>query len=149
MGVPVRPVHPLAIAALTRLSGAWPRRLSFPDVLDAAGGGESDADNLCEILLGCYSAGIIEAHLHAPHFAAEAGERPLASGLARLQLREENVGVNVNHTLVQIPDETTLRLMQLLDGTRDRQALVRELGIPEEDVDRHLRQIAGMALLLE
>src|SRR5207244_896502 len=118
------------------------------ELLDACGASESDADNLCEILLGCYSAGLVEAHLYAPHFAAEAGVRPLASPLARMQLREENVAVNLNHTLVQIPDETALRLMQLLDGTRDRSALAAELGMTEEDVNQCLQQIAGMALLL-
>jgi SAM-dependent methyltransferase len=148
VGVPVRPVHPLASAALLRLSEAWPRRLGFTELLTACGAGEPDADNLCEILLGCYSAGIIEAHLYAPHYAAEAGVRPVASPLARLQFREENVAVNLNHTLVQIPEETTLRLMLLLDGTRDRPALAQELGITEEELEHRLRQIAGMALLL-
>ena len=49
-----------------------------------------------------------------------------------MQFREENVAVNLCHTLVQIPDETALRLVQLLDGTRDRPALARELEITEE-----------------
>jgi Predicted methyltransferase regulatory domain len=149
VGVPVRPVHPLASAALTRLAAAWPRRLSFTELLEACGAGESEADNLSEILLGCYSAGIIEAHLYAPRFAAEAGVRPVASPLSRLQFGEENVAVNLCHTLVQIPDESSLRLVQLLDGTRDRTALANELGITEEDLAKHLQQIAGMALLLE
>jgi SAM-dependent methyltransferase len=147
-GVPIKPVHPLASAALERLSKSFPRRMSFPQLLGACGRGEDDAANLCQILLGCYSAGIIDAHMYEPHFASEPGERPVMSPLARLQFAEENVAVNLCHTLVRIPDETCLRMTQLLDGSRDRAALAGELGMAEEKVGELLEELAALALLV-
>jgi SAM-dependent methyltransferase len=146
-GIPIKPVHPLAVAALQGLSASWPRRLSFSQLLDGCGCGEENADNLCQILLGCYSAGIIDAHLDAPQFAVEAGERPVLSPLARMQFAEEDTAVNLCHTLVRIPEEPCLRMTQLLDGSRDRAELAREMGISEEKVSEYLGRLAGLALL--
>jgi hypothetical protein len=69
--------------------------------------------------------------------------------LAKAQsLAEENVAVNLCHTLVRIPDETCLRMTQLLDGSRDRAALAKELGTTEEKVGDLLRELASVALLV-
>ena len=89
---------------------------------------ERDAAALAEILLYCYAAGLIELHAHAPRFAETAGERPEASALARLQARENPWVTTLCHGRVRLDDEVGRRLVELLDGTRDRAALARELG---------------------
>ena len=105
VGVPVRPVHPLATAALTRLSGAWPRRLSFTELLDACGAGETTPTTSAKF---CWAATrpasskrISMRRISPPNRAI----RPIQPARAHA-VREENVAVNLYHTLVQIPDET-------------------------------------------
>lgn len=147
-GVPVKPVHPLALAALERLTSFWPKRVSFPELLAACGAGEEKTADLCQILMGCYSAGIIDAHMDAPHFVRNAGERPVLSPLARLQLADDEITPNLCHALVRIPDEKCRHMAQLLDGSRDRATLARELNITEETVENYLTELGGMALML-
>jgi hypothetical protein len=65
-----------------------------------------------------------------------------------MQFAEEDTAVNLCHTLVRIPEEPCLRMTQLLDGSRDRAALAREMGISEEKVCEYLGRLAGLALLL-
>jgi SAM-dependent methyltransferase len=146
-GVPVKPVHPLAIAALEHLRAFWPRRMSFADLL-AACGPEAPAADLCQILMGCFSAGILDAHMDAPHFVLEPGDRPVISPLARLHLADDEITANVCHALVRVADPACRRMAQLLDGSRDRAALARETGISEDEADQFLKQLAGLALLV-
>jgi hypothetical protein len=66
---------------------------------------------------------------------------------------------NLRHGSVRIEDELGRRLVELLDGRRDRAALVAELrafgtasGTPvpddlEDGLERSLRGLAGLALL--
>ena len=46
-----------------------------------------------------------------------------------------------------MPDELGRRLITLLDGTRDRAALVRELGRPPDELERSLQGLAAIGLL--
>jgi hypothetical protein len=51
------------------------------------------------------------------------------------------------HRTVEVPDELGRRLIGLLDGTRDRAALLRELGRPADELGRSLEGLARIALL--
>jgi hypothetical protein len=67
---------------------------------------------------------------------------------------------NLRHASVRIEDELGRRLVELLDGRRDRAALLAELrafqpasGTPlpdalEDGLERSLRGLAGLALLV-
>ena len=48
---------------------------------------------------------------------------------------------------MEVPDELGRRLICLLDGTRDRHALLRELGRPADELERSLEGLARLALL--
>ena len=146
-GVPIKPVHPLARAALLAMADAWPQRLSFGELLTACQA-ESEHEVLAEILLGCYTVGLVEAHTHAPRMAIEPGAQPVASPLARMQLADDLVAVNLHHKLVQVGEEER-RLVQLLDGTRGRAELERELGVGTEELELRLRGIGRIGLLME
>jgi len=94
--------------------------------------------------------GLVRLRLTPPPYAATAGERPVASPLARLQAMDgETMVVALNHERGKIEDQGLLRLLTLLDGSRDRQTLKREWqaisgAIP---LDQALQILADNALL--
>jgi len=151
--------HPLAKAVLHCLAEAWPRALAFAELLGRVGGEKAGA--LAEILYWTCAAGLVELHSHPPCCAARAGERPLASPLARLQLRQGPSVTTLRHTTVTVEGVLERQLLLLLDGTRDRAALLAELtafarshglrpGAPmnAEELERALQKLARLALLV-
>jgi methyltransferase-like protein/SAM-dependent methyltransferase len=144
--------HALTKAALVHLEQAWPAGLTF-DALQAAararlaGGGLAvqDADafardtrDLAETLLQGYTADVVELHVHEPRAVAEPGERPVASAWARRQAAEGDTVTNRRHEVLPL-DELTRYLLTLLDGTRDRPALLEAL----------LGHVAGRGLVVQ
>ena len=129
---------PLVKAALTALGELWPRAVAFADLpalarSRLAGSGPedpaADAAALGKALLTAYASGgrrLVELWLRPPAFAAEAGARPLASRLARLQAAGTNPVTNLRHEPVNL-DPLEVRLLRLLDGTRERTDLVEAL----------------------
>ena len=170
--------HPTAKAALAELGAAWPRRLHFDELLSrcrqrvgAATGDDERA--LCELLLAGYAANILGLHAFAPPVAAEAGERPLASALARAQAARRPLVSNLAGTTVDVSGAVPHRLLRLLDGTRDRDQLAADLArfclregaapqrngnpltdppevtaVLRHEMDHHLSTMARLALLV-
>jgi hypothetical protein len=132
--------NPLIKAALAALGQAWPQAVHFHDLLAAAraacgeGAGqdsprhEDEVRVLGEMLLRAYAGGIIEMHGHPPRFSSRAGERPVASPLARLQSLEADQVVNLRHYNIAVENPVGRFLLGRLDGSRDRAALVGELA---------------------
>ena len=130
--------QPLLKAALLELSVRWPRPVHFDELLAAArersgnGGGpaadEAHRSALAALLLGGFAGGLLELHAHVPPFVTEPGERPAASPLARLEAAHGDVVTNVMSGRVRLEDPMARGLFRLLDGTRDRAALARELA---------------------
>ena len=156
--------HPVSKAALCVLGEQWPQAIPFPALLaDArsrlgrdASGSEADeheeARVLGGVLIEAYAANLIELHTQPPAFALRSGDRPVASPLARLQLRDGPVVTSLRHTSVRIDDPRGQKLLQLLDGTRDYAALREELGVrrarpgTRADEDRSPRAADRMTL---
>jgi methyltransferase-like protein/2-polyprenyl-3-methyl-5-hydroxy-6-metoxy-1,4-benzoquinol methylase len=130
----VKTNHPLTKAALLTLGREWPRRLALPELLAQArtaagregGDAEVDAADLRDALFQTYSAGLVHLHVYDPRFA-QPGERPTTSPLARLQAQTGALVTTLAHTPVRIDDSMGRYLIELLDGTRDREALLRDL----------------------
>jgi methyltransferase-like protein/2-polyprenyl-3-methyl-5-hydroxy-6-metoxy-1,4-benzoquinol methylase len=132
--------HPLAKAALQHLSENWPAPFTIAQVTSAAleriaGAGlafdsslESAGEEMCQLLLTAYGAGLVEALTRLPSFALTASERPVASPIARLQLTLGDTVTSLLHTTLEIADPLARRLVMLLDGTRDRSALAEGLS---------------------
>ena len=129
--------HPLTKAALGHLATMWPAAVSFPDLCAAARKwigeerGEASAEELGEfssILLQLYANGIVQCHVHAPEFTMEVSERPVASPLARWQVRDSHIVTALNFASVKLEDTLSRRFLTLLDGTRDRAAIKRDLA---------------------
>ena len=130
--------HDAVKAALVALGEAWPRALAVADL---------DGDAVCEALLRAYAVNLVQLHVWAPEIANAPSERPVASALARLQAAAGTRITNLRHGTIDVPDELGRRLITLLDGTRDRAALQRELDRPADELERSLEGLARIAVL--
>ena len=134
----VTTTHPLSKAAFLVLGAIWPRWLAVPDLLaaararvSAAGGRLATAEDetrLLGFLLRSYGANVTQLRSMACPFVTEISERPRASALARLQSRTLTEVTNLRHQSVRLEDSLVRRFLQLLDGTRDRTAIGREMA---------------------
>jgi methyltransferase-like protein/2-polyprenyl-3-methyl-5-hydroxy-6-metoxy-1,4-benzoquinol methylase len=138
-GANMATAHPLAKAALQHLSENWPAPFSVEQItsaalkrLSAAGvpfdsSPQRDGQGMCQLLLSAYGAGLVEALSQPPGFTLNLSERPVASPVARKQLTLGDTVTSLLHTTLEITDPLARRLVLLLDGTRDRSALVEGL----------------------
>ena len=69
----------------------------------------------------------MELHCWAPSLSLKPGDRPLVSALARMQTIQENVVTTLCHTGVEISGALEKKLLQLLDGARDRSLILKAL----------------------
>jgi hypothetical protein len=135
----------VACAALRCLVEVWPCSLSFAELLERvrqrAGlpSRDEDAGALAEILYWTAAAGLVELHAHPPRCAARAGERPVASPLVRRQLVHGPEVSTLRHTTVKVEGPLERELLLLLDGTRDRTALLAALSAFAESMDPQTR----------
>lgn len=130
----------LTKAALVLLGQQWPRSVRVEELAamcnatlrEAAGAAtgaspaEAGASALSGRLLQGYAAHAVELRLHAPRLAPTPSARPVASPLARLQAPRGGTVTNLRHEPVE-PNDLQRRLLPLLDGTRDADALVAAL----------------------
>jgi SAM-dependent methyltransferase len=103
-------------------------------------------------LIEAYEAGRVALHAVPPPAATAAGPRPRASALARSQAAPGALVTTLLNQVVRITDEPTSRLITLLDGTRDRAAILRDFTagqMTEEALEGALATLAGLALLHE
>jgi SAM-dependent methyltransferase len=133
-GVTMETPHEGVIEFLRRCNQRWPEPL--PVIAQEA-----------EMALALFQTGLLELR-SVPGAAKRAGDRPLASPLARYQARESHVVSTLLHTAVDIPHPAARQFLALLDGTRDRPALARESGCSLQQVDQELEIAAARGLLL-
>jgi methyltransferase-like protein/cyclopropane fatty-acyl-phospholipid synthase-like methyltransferase len=138
-GLPVQTEFPLTKAALTVLWEHWPRAIDLNTLFQEASRrlGDSPVHRKAEIqkdrmtladdLLHCYAANAVELRTWQADFVTEVSERPKVSGLASYMARKEQFAVNQRHQAVHL-DPVPLELVRLLDGTRDRAALIKHLS---------------------
>jgi hypothetical protein len=163
---------PIVRAALGFLNDVWPQRLAFDDlaaraeaaVAEATHGGEApgakDVEFLAGMLTALFGSGFLSFHLREAACAARAGERPVASALARHQARTRKTVTSLLLASVVLEDETARRLLVLLDGTNDRASLLAHLKelaahreiepvdpLDEANLERALDRMAHLGLL--
>jgi SAM-dependent methyltransferase len=133
-GVKVSLQSPLLKAALLGLATAWPAAVPFAEVWDgahallarnghSAAAAEAVPEALAGALLKCFLAEVVELHVHAARFAVAAGERPVASPLARLQAARSGRVTSLRHRNIEL-NGFERQLLGLLDGSRDCAALL-------------------------
>jgi hypothetical protein len=74
------------------------------------------------------------------------GERPRASGVARHLAQRGNRLINLRHENMEVYD-LHARLVKLLDGTRTREDLAREMKMPLVEVERALAALTTAAFM--
>ncbi len=157
----MKTAHPLAKSAVGILAKRWPEALHFDELLarcSELSRAAADSGELSEILLATHRAGLVELHARAPACTSVPGERPAASTLARWQARQRHSLTTARHTTIEATGDLELRLLALLDGTRDRRDLATEIGpllepprpAPEvlEELDKNLSKLARFGLLI-
>ena len=162
--------HPLAKTALAHLGAIWPRAIRLDELVRQAHGilGNPGAGDfarqeraLGEAVVDAYSAHVVQLFTVPSPFTLEVRERPTASAVARAQARRgDELVPTLRHGSVQIEDRIARHLLCLLDGSRDRAALLGEMetfidselpGAPRataEGLEHKLTELARLALLL-
>jgi methyltransferase-like protein/2-polyprenyl-3-methyl-5-hydroxy-6-metoxy-1,4-benzoquinol methylase len=127
----------IAKAALLALAERWPLGASFAELAagvtvrlqhatgrlaDTATAAREEAQ-LAGALMQCYAGGAVELRTRAPKLVYRPSVRPIASPLARLQAERGRQLTNLRHESVLL-DDIDRRVLPLLDGTRDRDAIV-------------------------
>ena len=107
------------------------------------------ADELAEALVEGFDTGTVAFHVVPSPAAAVAGEYPRASGLARSQARPGAVVTTLRNQVVRITDEPTGALLSLLDGTRNREAILEAFpgALDAPSLDAALAKFAELGLL--
>ncbi|MEA2220733.1 MAG: hypothetical protein QOJ35_3359 [Solirubrobacteraceae bacterium] len=152
-GASVTTDHPVLVYALTRIATSWPAAVPIADLVGEGEGSDGRLVMLCESLLACFGAKLVRLHAHPPRLATRPGPRPRVSRLARVQARDRDFVTSRWHTSIHLDDDLGWRVVTLLDGTRDRAALLdalrEHMDYPEleRDLDRSLDTLARIALL--
>ena len=144
-------VHAAVERVIRALGDAQPLPVGFEELVPYAGARES----LREILFGLMLGGMVNLHVYDFPCEETVTARPVASRLVR---HEATCGPQVTsacHTPVKL-DEVARHLVCLMDGTRDLEAIARDLAAiegapPVEEIRRglpgSLEWLARMALL--
>jgi methyltransferase-like protein/cyclopropane fatty-acyl-phospholipid synthase-like methyltransferase len=129
-------VEPVVKAALYHLCEIWPKAEPFEQLLRQAFAGVESApddvrtqelrERLANDLLLAFGVNMVEFRTKEDSFVTTLSERPRASDLARRQSLESHLVTNQLHETLTL-DVFSLHLLRLLDGSRDRQALLLEL----------------------
>jgi SAM-dependent methyltransferase len=153
-------------AALVELAAGWPKRLPFADLVARAGarlGRDVIADErgpLTELLAGAWMSGMIELNGHVPRYAETVSDRPVASPLARIQVRTGPLATTLLHATMRFDDAPSQMLVRLLDGTRTREQIAKDVvaAFPPDKrpdpaalkagLDRNLERLAKAGLLV-
>lgn len=141
--------HPVTKAAMMYLDQISPRALAFdtlleearqrvyvkgvpePDAVTQARDAETLAANILKAI--SYSMRLVELHVDTPDFTLQAGQRPVASAVARLQAQEGSAKVaSLRHERVKL-DQISRYLLPYLDGNHDRAMLLDRLMILVEE----------------
>lgn len=139
---------PLLQHLLAICEANYPRHLLVATLVDNARGAsastrtrDEDLHTATEFLLGAFEVGLVELSCDPPAFTTKAGEAPRISPLARLQIESGQVRItSLVPEMGKLESVMARELALLLDGTRDRAALRRDLaarmaGIPTPQED--------------
>jgi methyltransferase-like protein len=143
--------NPLIVAVLRQLEKIWPRAERFEELVSAMLPLVPEAEQteavkgLAQAMLKLAASTLADLRTNDLPLAAVVSEKPTASVLARLMVEEGGLVTTLLHTHLNIEDEQGRRFLQLLDGTRDRQALTDTIAAetPNESRETILKQVDG------
>jgi SAM-dependent methyltransferase len=145
-GIRISNNQPSVEAVALAMGARYPLPVTFQELLSHVG----SAEDLRQMLYVFISTGFALCHAYRFPYPDAVSERPRASALARHQAERSLRITSVIHAIIEM-DEFGRRLLLLLDGTRDRAALARDLALSPEEIatllpDR-LQSIAANGLL--
>lgn len=152
--------QPFVKAVLWELAQAWPASVTFDTLVEKARAiapllSPAEGEDLVrEVLTRLHLPGVLEISVHPYPYPRQPSERPAASKLARLQLRNASRVTSLRHRPVDLDNELAKALLPLLDGTRDRETLAATLNLAEnrtftaEQVDQALQRLCELSLLI-
>lgn len=139
-GLGVEINHPLTKTALLYLGQIWGQSIGFTELLQKAKQMlevESFADKDWEaqfktaraiLFQICFNTDLIDLSLYQPTAFIESSEKPRINALARRQLADANNVATLLNKDIKIEDEVSRHLLELLDGTRNRQDLLVQMS---------------------
>ncbi len=140
----------LVADAFTELDRRRPHAVGFAELRDAL---NADPDALAAALIDGFRRERLIPHAGPLRAAAEPGERPVASPLARWQAAQGPDLTSLAYTTVRMEEPAARLLITLLDGTRDRATIQAELQqrtgleLTGADLDNNLAELAKLFLL--
>ncbi len=126
--------NPVIITVLRMLEKIWPHAERFEELAGAVlhlaprEQQKEIVEGLAQTLLKLGANQLVHLRTYPLPLADIVSERPTASLLARLMMQDGSKLTTLLHTNLNIEDEPGRRFLQLLDGTRDRQALTDALA---------------------
>jgi methyltransferase-like protein len=126
-GVTFTSTDPLIKAAFCHLSEIWPQSVSFDGLVKAADPSRSDVQALAAQILEGYAHGFVVLRSRKAPFVTALSDRPVASALARHQAKTGDLVTNQLHESGLV-DDFDRHMLQLLDGSNDRKAVVESLA---------------------
>jgi methyltransferase-like protein/cyclopropane fatty-acyl-phospholipid synthase-like methyltransferase len=152
-GMGLATADPIVKSAFTILAERWPQSISVarlgaearhrldqhPQASKDPAEMARDDELLGTELLRCWAAAVVEVRIEPPRMVNVLSERPQASAIARAQAEQGVAVANLRHEPINV-DEFTRNLVRLLDGHRDREALVAALAKLVADKAMMIRQ---------
>ena len=118
----------ITIALMEKLIPAWPHALSFDALMPVlAANGITAVEQAAKLLLQMAVAKMIELHTWKPTLADGITEYPRATATSRLEAKTHAYTSTLRHFQLELTDTVGRYFVQLLDGTRDRAALLEAL----------------------
>jgi len=132
--------HSLSKAVFGTLADRWPEAVPVAELIESAVArlskagagpqhtGPAEREKALEFLFDTYRANFTEMHGIAPPLTRRPPDRPRASLIARTQLQSGISATTLTHEEIRFDTEIPRKLLVLLDGTRDRAALLEILA---------------------
>ena len=159
--------EPLSKAMFLALLEAYPRGMRFSELrrevcrrlgTDVSDLKPEDDARMIRMLVSSFANDVVEFHVHQFRYCTDVSEKPVANPVARLQAETGDSIVSMNLVGVGLPEGVFRSLVPLLDGTRDLQGLMIELGarlgpggaksVTPENVRRVMETLASYGVLV-
>jgi methyltransferase-like protein len=132
-GIRVGSPLPLAKAALAHLGSIWPASISIADLQSAAADrirqarlpapSDEELHRMADNMVQCIAGQVVQLQHGEDQFVTTLSDRPVASPMVRWQASRGEFVTNRRHEAIHL-DLFSRFVAELLDGTRDRQALL-------------------------
>jgi SAM-dependent methyltransferase len=148
--------HSLSKAMFAILADRWPQAVRVADLIAGAAAnlakagagaqytGPAEQEQALEFLFDTYRANFTEITGVATPLSRRPAEKPRASAIARAQIVQGISATTLTHEDIRFETEIPRKLLALLDGTRDRAALLAELAPLHPEMNaRDLEELLG------